>query len=40
LKIIDSEEIVFELSGSYSPGIIRPVDDPNYLYLALPVRTS
>ncbi|AGA67581.1 DNA polymerase III, beta subunit [Desulfitobacterium dichloroeliminans LMG P-21439] len=40
LKIIDSEEIIFELSGPYSPGIIRPVDDPDYLYLALPVRTS
>jgi len=40
LKVIDSDEIIFELSGSYSPGIIRPVDDPNYLYLALPVRTA
>ena len=40
LKIIDSGDIIFELSGPYSPGIIRPIDDPNYLYLALPVRTS
>lgn len=40
LKIIESEQIVLELSGPYSPGIIRPIDEPNYLYLALPVRTS
>lgn len=40
LKIIDSQDIVFELSGSYGAGIIRPLDDPNYLYLVLPVRTS
>lgn len=40
LKVIDSEEILMEMSGSYSPGVIRPIDDPNYLYLALPVRTS
>jgi DNA polymerase III subunit beta len=40
LKVIDSEEILFELSGPFSPGIIRPVDEPNYLYLILPVRTS
>lgn len=40
LKIIDSEEILIELSGPYGPGIIRPFNDPNYLYLVLPVRTS
>ena len=40
LRIIDSEQIILELSGPYSSGIIRPVDDPNYLYLVLPIRTS
>jgi DNA polymerase III subunit beta len=40
LKIIDSEEILLELSGPYSPGIIRQMDEPNYLYVVLPVRTS
>lgn len=40
LKVIDTEDILLELSGPYSPGIIRPIDDPNYLYLVLPVRTS
>jgi DNA polymerase-3 subunit beta len=40
LKVIDSEQIIFEFSGSFSPGVMRPLDDPNYLYLVLPVRTS
>jgi len=40
LKVIDSEEILFELSGSYSPGVMRPLNDQNYLYLVLPLRTS
>ena len=40
LKVIDSEQIIFELSGPYSPGVMRPIDDPNYLYLVLPVRMS
>lgn len=40
LKVIDSEFIVLELSGAYGACVIRPDDDPNYLYLALPVRTA
>lgn len=40
LKIIDCEEIEVEFSGSYSPGVIRIVDNPDYLYLLLPVRTT
>lgn len=40
LKVIDCEQIIFELSGPFSPGVMRPVDNPNYLYLVLPVRTS
>jgi len=40
LKVIDSDQIVFELSGPFSPGVMRPIDNPNYLYLVLPVRTS
>ena len=40
LKVIDSEQIIFELSGPFSPGVMRPLDNPNYLYLVLPVRTS
>ncbi len=39
LKVIDDEEIYMELSGSLSPGIIKPVTKENYCYLILPVRT-
>jgi DNA polymerase-3 subunit beta len=40
LKIIDCENIVIEFSGSFSPGVIRPLNDSNYLYLLLPVRAT
>lgn len=40
LKVLDSERILFELSGPFSPGVMRPIDNPNYIYLVLPVRTS
>lgn len=40
LKIIDCENIVMEFSGSFSPGVIRPLNDSNYLYLLLPVRAT
>jgi len=39
LKVVD-EKIVFELSGANNAGIIRALNDPNYLYLVLPVRTT
>ncbi|MTI80694.1 MAG: DNA polymerase III subunit beta [Firmicutes bacterium] len=40
LKNIDSEEIYFELNGPLSPGVIKPVDNNNYLALILPIRTA
>jgi len=40
LKVIDSDQILFELSGPFSPGVIRPIDNSNYIYLVLPIRTS
>lgn len=40
LKVIDSEEIILELTGSLSPGVVRPIEVNNYLYLILPVRTN
>ncbi len=40
LKVIESDKIIFELSGPFSPGVMRPLDNPNYIYLVLPVRTS
>lgn len=38
LKVIDSEEIFLELTGSLSPGIIKPAKGENYVYLILPIR--
>lgn len=40
LKVIDHDQILFELSGPYSPGVMRPLDNSNYIYLVLPIRTS
>lgn len=38
LKAMGSEEIIMELTGPLSPGVLRPVDDKEYLSLLLPVR--
>lgn len=38
LKVIDSEEVVLELSSSVSPCIIKPLDNENYIYLVSAVR--
>ena len=38
LKIVDAEESLLELSGSLSPGIVKPVNGENYIYVILPVR--
>jgi DNA polymerase-3 subunit beta len=40
LKIIDTEKISLEFSGTLSPGIIRPVDGPDYTYIIMPIRTT
>jgi DNA polymerase-3 subunit beta len=33
-------EIVLELTGSDKPGVIKPKGDENFLYLAMPIKTS
>lgn len=38
LKVIETDEILLELTGSLSPGIIKPENEENYIYLILPVR--
>lgn len=40
LRVIDQEEITLDLTGSLGPGIIRPVDSDNCLFLILPIRLS
>lgn len=39
LKVIEDEEVYLQLTGSLSPGVIKPVSQDNYLYLILPIRT-
>ncbi len=38
IKVIDTEEMMVELTGPLSPGIIKPIDDESYIYLILPIR--
>ncbi|MGI6588006.1 MAG: DNA polymerase III subunit beta [Peptococcia bacterium] len=38
-KVLDEEFLTIEFTGSLSPGIVRPVDNDNFLYLILPVRS-
>ena len=38
LKVIDVDEILLELTGSLSPGIIKPLEGEDYVYLILPIR--
>lgn len=38
LANIDVPEVYFELTGSLSPGVLRPADHSEYLYVLAPVR--
>jgi DNA polymerase-3 subunit beta len=38
LRVIESESISLEFTGSMSPFLIKQVDNPNYTHLILPVR--
>lgn len=40
LRVIDQEEIFLDLTGSLSPGIIRPADSNDTLFLVLPIRLT
>jgi DNA polymerase-3 subunit beta len=40
LRVLDEPEVFFDITGSVSPGIIRPVHDRgDYLHLIMPVTT-
>ncbi|MGI6066315.1 MAG: DNA polymerase III subunit beta [Bacillota bacterium] len=39
LKVVGAEDIYIELIGALSPGIIRNVENEEFIYLILPVRT-
>ncbi|MFA5857765.1 MAG: DNA polymerase III subunit beta [Elusimicrobiota bacterium] len=38
LKEVTAEEVVFELSGALTPGVLRPADDNNYVCVVMPMR--
>ncbi len=38
LKILESEDVILEMTTPVSPCIMKPVDSDSYLYLVLPVR--
>ncbi|MGB8955013.1 MAG: DNA polymerase III subunit beta [Tumebacillaceae bacterium] len=38
LRVLDSEELVIEFTGSMSPFLLKQPDNPRYLYLVVPVR--
>ncbi len=40
LRALEQEEIYFELNGPLSPGVIKPIEQDDYLSLILPVRSA
>jgi len=40
LKVIKEEQIVLELSGPLSPGMIRPVGGEDFTYIIMPIRVA
>jgi DNA polymerase-3 subunit beta len=40
LNNIKSKEIIFELNGEDGPGVLRPVDDKNFIYVVMPIKST
>jgi len=40
LKIIDQQEIVFEINSELSPCVIKPLGDQTYTHILMPIRMS
>ena len=40
VRYIDAEKIEMNLNSPITPCVITPVNDPDYVHLVLPVRTS
>jgi DNA polymerase-3 subunit beta len=40
VKILSSNQISLALSGEIKPAVIKPLDDPSYFYLVMPIRNS
>jgi len=37
---IKSSEVIFELNGEDEPGVLKPVGDQSYIYVAMPIKAS
>lgn len=40
LKVLKSEKVVVELSEALSPGVFRPEEETDFLYIVMPIRTQ
>ncbi len=40
LNQIRSEEVVFELNGQEGPGVLKPLDNPDYIHVIMPVKSG
>lgn len=40
LKTLTDDMITLNVSGTLSPGLIKPVENENYLYVIMPIRTT
>lgn len=38
LKAINEEHIIFKVQGGHKPAVIRPADDPSFVYIIMPIR--
>ncbi|NQU18496.1 MAG: DNA polymerase III subunit beta [Candidatus Saganbacteria bacterium] len=40
LRAIEADEVMIELGSALSPGIIRPLNVSDYIYIVMPIRTQ
>ncbi len=40
LKVMDTDKVVIELGEALSPGLIRPSDGTEFVYIVMPIRTQ
>ncbi|MBI5701511.1 DNA polymerase III subunit beta [Candidatus Saganbacteria bacterium] len=40
LKVMDTDKVVLELGEALSPGLIRPKDGTEFVYIVMPIRTQ
>ena len=38
-ELTSATQLAIEMSGPLSPGVLKPVDDPAYVHVIMPVRT-